>query len=52
MSCVVLFTYAMIMARGGVAEISVCTYHEAIWEFPLLGMGFVWYLLQAQKKPS
>lgn len=50
MSFVVFWTYTMILLRGGVAEISVVQHHELIWEYPLISMGCVWYLLQVRKK--
>ena len=50
MSLVILYTYLMALLHGGEAVISVDLYHEAIWEFPLLGMGFVWYLFRLRKE--
>ncbi|RLG25022.1 hypothetical protein DRN85_06650 [Methanosarcinales archaeon] len=50
MSIVVMFTYILALLNGGQVTILVDYYHEAIWEFPLLGMGFVWYLFQLRKE--
>jgi len=49
MSLVVFYTYVMALLHGGSIIVDVNRYNEAIWEFPIVGMGLVYFLLQARK---